>query len=54
MGKLKIITKTKTIEAHYWECPKCAKEIVGSTPQQVAFNAGLHLESHKREEERSK
>ena len=47
MVKVKIITKTKTIDAHYWECPQCGREIIGSTPQQVAFNAELHLDSHK-------
>jgi hypothetical protein len=40
-------TEEIKITAHKWVCPKCAKEIIGSTPQQVAFNSGLHLDSHK-------
>lgn len=51
MVKQKITTTKTTVEAHTWSCPKCDKIIVGSTPQQVAFNAGLHLDSHKGDNE---
>lgn len=42
-----IKTEEVKITAHKWVCPQCNKEVVGSTPQQVAFNAGLHLDSHR-------
>ena len=48
MVKQKDIKEIKTL-AYEWKCPKCDKVIVGSTPQQVAFNGGLHLDSHKGE-----
>jgi len=47
MVKQKIETEETTVKAHSWKCSQCDKIIVGSTPQQVAFNAGLHLDSHK-------
>ena len=51
MVKLKDIpTEEIKVVAYKKVCPICGKEIVGSKPQQVSFNMGLHLDSHKGED----
>lgn len=48
MVKLKDIpTEEIKTTAYKKVCPICSRVIIGSTPQQVSFNMGLHLDSHK-------
>jgi hypothetical protein len=47
MVKQKIVAEKIQIEAYSITCEKCGKVIVGSKPQEVAFNMGLHIDSHK-------
>lgn len=53
MVKLKDIPteEIKTL-AYKKVCPICKKQIIGTTPQQVSFNMGLHLDSHKLKEKK--
>lgn len=37
-----------------WKCEICGKVILSSNYEQQEFNVGLHLDKHRREEEKRK
>lgn len=48
MEEKKITMKKTTIQAYTWKCRECGLVINGSRPNEVSFNAGLHVEYHAR------
>ncbi len=52
MVKTKIIPEEMDSIAYFWECPQCKKVIKGKTPNEVSYNGGLHLSSHKKKKEK--
>jgi hypothetical protein len=47
MVKNKIVPEEMESISYFWKCPKCDRVIKGKTPNEVSFNGGLHLDSHK-------
>ena len=52
MVKQKQTPRKIQIIAYALTCEKCAREITGSTTPQCSFNMGLHLDMHKRQEQK--
>ena len=48
--KYKSKTQTKITKKIYVDCPKCGKEIFGTSANQVDYNLKNHLDKHLREE----
>lgn len=49
-----IKSRDKKTKVLYIICPKCKKEIKGSTPSQVEYNMKLHLAKHEKDKELKK